>query len=78
MIVTLQSGSGPYGKEWLPTDWHCPTCGDKSVWEEQDSAWGDEGETQLCVNCGTTFNFGCAPHTADGHWAGDTLSQLRA
>ena len=40
---------------WYLTDWHCPNCGEKAVWDEHGEGDYYQGTTHICRSCGCSF-----------------------
>ena len=53
--------SHKYTETWVLTDFHCPACGNMSVWAEDSPGDYYVGEQYICVNCKSTFHMpgGC-------------------
>lgn len=54
VILEFQN-SHHYVKEYKHTQWHCPRCGKKTVWEDQDIGDYYEGSDLCCTSCYNRF-----------------------
>lgn len=45
-----------YTEEWEITEWHCPKCAAKAVWENQGGGDYYIGTQLICVGCGFSWH----------------------
>lgn len=57
MKKTIETGGGKYWNKllWQFTDWFCPSCGKKVVYECPKVDEDNAGHQHVCVACGYTF-----------------------
>ena len=66
-------------EKWIKSDWFCPSCGKKSVWERNDEGDYYQGITSLCLGCGNQHHLdSCGRETEKGDLYADDLKKLRA
>jgi hypothetical protein len=49
---------------WIETEWHCPACGARAVWSEDESWDSDDyyvGPKHVCVACAVVFHLPTDP-----------------
>jgi predicted RNA-binding Zn-ribbon protein involved in translation (DUF1610 family) len=44
-----------YDERWATTDYHCPACGEKKVWENQSGGDYYVGTQLICTACSFSF-----------------------
>ena len=57
-----------YDEVWRIGRLHCPFCGEKGVWEEQDAGDYYVGPGFLCAKCGTSFTMPTVNTGKGGDW----------
>jgi hypothetical protein len=53
--------SHQYSGTVVPTEYHCPVCGQKQVWVETDLGDYYVGESHYCAACGVEFHLPSTP-----------------
>jgi hypothetical protein len=55
------SVSHTISEQWKETDYFCPCCGSKSVWNRTDSSDYYVGEEFMCIKCEADWNWPSEP-----------------
>lgn len=63
--VHYEGGGHSYKETWKKTEYFCPCCGTKAVWQRPDGGDYYQGETFLCVDCETQWNWPNEPSDAN-------------
>lgn len=77
MKVINQYKNHHYVSSFTKTQCFCPSCGNKTVWEEDGSGDYYVGCTNLCTSCGVDFTIQ-GPHMAEEDNVKGMLEQLRS
>lgn len=71
-----------YTESWATTQWHCPSCGQKQVWENQGGGDYYVGCKLICIACAFSFYMPSARAIKDHESSDDSdvqrLAQLQS
>ena len=73
----LYEAGHTYVETWEKTEYFCPHCGNKSVWDEVANGDYYLGTTLTCENCGGTFHHPLCDDTQKNSQLRQRMSQFR-
>lgn len=77
LIITIDYGRHKHDEPWKRTDYFCPSCGKKSVWNNCDGGDYYQGETFACVSCDAEWNWPSEPRVSPDKYDAQRMLTLR-